>query len=147
MNTTTSLILSCLALIFLVAAIGTRMLRARIREMKARRFHPQSVATSATSAAGFQSLPAIQASDNFKNLFEVPTLFYPLCVGLIATGHASTAFAAAAWAFVMLRIIHSVIQCTHNQVKPRFLAFVASSAVLLGMWTAFALALLFALGR
>lgn len=142
MTPATSLALSCVAMICLISAVGARMLRHRLGEMKVRRIHPQSVATGATSTNTFQSAAAIQASDNFKNLFEVPTLFYPLCIGLIATGHATPAFAIAAWMFVVLRVAHSAIQCTTNKVKVRFAAFAASSFVLFGLWLAFGVVML-----
>ena len=41
---------------------------------------------------------------------------------------------ALSWAFVLLRMAHSFIHCTYNNVRHRFTAYVASSFVLFLMW-------------
>ena len=132
----TSLALACGAMVLLVAAAGLRLFVVRLGEMREKRIHPQQVATSLQVG---ERLHVVQASDNFRNLFEVPVLFYALCAMLIATGHANTMFAAGAWLFVLLRTAHSAIHCTYNKVIHRFAVFVASSILLLGLWVAFVL--------
>ena len=79
-------------------------------------------------------LSQVQASDNFRNLFEMPVLFYAWCAVLLATEHATDEMALAAWAYVGLRVVHSLIQCGPNQVTHRFVAYFLSSLWLLGMW-------------
>jgi hypothetical protein len=39
-----------------------------------------------------------------------------------------------AWGFVILRIVHSIVQCTYNRVMHRFLVYMISSIFLLLMW-------------
>jgi len=73
---------------------------------------------------------------NFRNLLELPVLFYVLCIYLYITGTADGIHVASAWAFVALRVVHSLIHCTSNIVMARFLVYVAG-----------ALALWFMLGR
>ena len=81
-------------------------------------------------------------ANNFKNLFELPVLFYVICLYLYVTGSADTAYLLAAWAFVALRAVHSLIQCTTNIVMHRFAAYMAGAAalwfmVLRAAWQAF----------
>lgn len=71
-----------------------------------------------------------QASNNFKNLFEAPVLFYVVCILVTLFDHVDTMFVYLAWAYVFLRIIHSLIHCTINNVMARFLAYFTSSVVL-----------------
>ena len=67
------------------------------------------------------------ASDNFKNQFEVPVLFYALCFFFIVSGGTTQLIVIAAWVFVIFRIIHALIQLTKNIIFPyRFLAFLIS---------------------
>jgi len=67
------------------------------------------------------------ASDNFKNQFEVPVLFYALCFFFIVSGGTTKVVVIAAWVFVVFRLIHALIQLTKNIIFPyRFLAFLVS---------------------
>ena len=69
-------------------------------------------------------------SNNLKNLFELPVLFYAICLYLYVTGSADTAYVIAAWAFVALRAVHSLIQCTTNVVMHRFVTYMAGAVAL-----------------
>src|SRR5688572_18368973 len=75
----TAIILPVIALVLLTAIVWVRLYVERIRELRQRRIDPQSLMTSALAA---QTMQRVQASDNFKNLFEVPVLFYALCAVL-----------------------------------------------------------------
>jgi hypothetical protein len=69
-------------------------------------------------------------SDNFKNLFEMPVLFYALALYLFATRQVDPIYLAAAWIFVAFRAAHSAVHCTFNRVMLRFYLYaVASIAV------------------
>ncbi|MFL0356904.1 MAPEG family protein [Erythrobacter sp. GH1-10] len=68
-------------------------------------------------------------SHNYSHLMEQPTLFYATVVILALVG-AGAIDVMLAWAYVGLRIIHSLWQATVNKVPVRFLLFVASSAAL-----------------
>jgi hypothetical protein len=70
-------------------------------------------------------------SDNFKNLFEVPVLFYALALYLFATGHVDATYVAAAWIFVAFRALHSAVHCTFNLVMLRFSLYAIST---LAVW-------------
>jgi len=81
-------------------------------------------------------LERVQAADNFKNLFEVPVLFYALSATALALGNIAQWLVIGAWGFVALRYLHSLVQCTYNKVTHRLLAFLSSSLLLVGMWIA-----------
>ncbi len=59
-------------------------------------------------------------SDNLKNLFEVPVLFYFLCLYLYTTQQVDAFYLTCAWLFTFFRILHSVMHCTRNIVIVRF---------------------------
>jgi hypothetical protein len=70
-------------------------------------------------------------SNNFKNLFELPVLFYALCIYLFVTRTVEMADVYAAWTFLGFRVIHSAIHCTINIVIARFAAY---SIAALALW-------------
>jgi hypothetical protein len=71
---------------------------------------------------------------NFMNLLEMPVLFYVVCIAVYVTGMVSPAVLVLAWAFVLLRLIHSLIHLTSNRVVQRLVAFAASNFLLLAIW-------------
>ncbi len=72
-------------------------------------------------------------ANNFRNLFELPVLFYALCLYLHVTGSADGVDVAAAWVFFAFRAVHSAIHCTVNIVILRFAAYFVSSVALFFM--------------
>jgi hypothetical protein len=130
----TSIILPVIALVLLTAVVWVRLYVERIRELKQRRIDPQSLATSASAG---QTMQRVQASDNFRNLFEVPVLFYALCAVLASAQHVSSFFVIGAWVYVALRCIHSFIHLTYNRVMHRFAVYVLSTVILFILWGAF----------
>ena len=134
MSNSTLLIAACLSLVLLTFSIAVRMLYARITEMRAKKIHPQTTATSLQMAA---KLSNVQAADNFKNLFEVPVLFYALMATALATAHWPAWLVGGAWLFVLLRVVHSAIHCTYNKVMHRFPVFGLSFLVIVVLWVAF----------
>ena len=69
-------------------------------------------------------------ANNFKNLLELPVLFYALCLYLYATDNVDFVYVASAWVFLGFRIIHSVVHCTVNIVKLRFASYMLASIAL-----------------
>ena len=80
-------------------------------------------------------------ADNYNHLFEQPTLFYATCLVIAVAGHVDGTAVYAAWAFVILRVVHSLIQSTVNVVVLRFGIFMLSWVALLVLLTREALAL------
>jgi hypothetical protein len=68
---------------------------------------------------------------NYMHLMEQPTLFYAVVLALALAGDRDPGTLAFAWAYVGLRIVHSLVQATVNIVKYRFLLFALASAALL----------------
>lgn len=67
---------------------------------------------------------------NYSHLMEQPTVFYPTVVILAMMGPGALDIALA-WAYVALRIVHSIWQATVNKVPVRFLLFIVSTSALL----------------
>jgi hypothetical protein len=69
-------------------------------------------------------------SDNLKNLFELPTVFYAVVVYLFVTNQVDTAHVGAAWVFFLFRAMHSAVHCTFNFIPLRFVLYVISAGAL-----------------
>jgi hypothetical protein len=135
MTPTVHFVLASFALVLLTFCVGLRLLYVRSMEMREKRVHPQAASTSVQMAAKLQN---VQAADNFRNLFETPVLFYALAALAIATNQSSALLVYGAWAYVLLRIVHSYIHCTYNKVMQRFAAFGAGFVLLVVMWASLA---------
>ena len=57
---------------------------------------------------------------------------------LLITHQANHIQVALAWAYVLLRAVHSVVQIVVRRVPLRFMVYVLSCAVLSAMWIGFA---------
>jgi hypothetical protein len=78
------------------------------------------------------SPPAVSnPSDNLKNLFEIPVLFYALALYLFVTQQVDALYVGAAWVFVVFRVLHSAVHCTVNIVMVRFYLYLVST---LAVW-------------
>ena len=119
------------AMVLLTFVVQVRMYFSRIAEMRRLRIHPQAVATSSRAAERFVDT---RAADNFRNLFELPVLFYAAVGVAFAVGAADGFTLGLAWLFVALRVVHSAIQCSYNKVMHRFYAYLAGSLALLLLW-------------
>jgi hypothetical protein len=67
---------------------------------------------------------------NYNHLHEAPTLFYAVAIVLAYAGHGEGLNVTLAWAYVVLRVVHSLVQATVNKVAVRFALFSLSSLVL-----------------
>ena len=107
----------------------------RIGYIKKHRINPQDMTTPEKGKAllpEYISYPAY----NFSNLFELPIVFYAICLYLYVTGTVDQIYVIAAWVFFVARVLHSIVHCTINRVMWRFKLYVLA-----------ALALWFMLGR
>ncbi len=71
---------------------------------------------------------------NYMNLLELPMLFYVVCVLLYITAGASFPAVCVAWAYVALRVLHSIIHLSYNRVIHRLGVFALSNAALVWLW-------------
>jgi len=124
-----------LGMMLLTAIVWFVMYARRIPAMKKARVPVQ---TYTTPAKVTELLPEAvnYPANNLKNLFELPVLFYGLCLFLYVTNSVDTGLVIAAWLFFAFRVMHSFVQCTSNIVMLRFYLYAAG-----------ALALWFMLGR
>ncbi len=72
-------------------------------------------------------------SHNDNHLMEQPTLFYAVVLALALAAPADTWSVRLAWAYVALRVVHSVYQATINVVLVRSTIFTAYSVVLIAL--------------
>lgn len=78
---------------------------------------------------------------NYMNLLEIPILFYAVTIITYITGTSTPTMVGVAWAFVVLRLLHSFIHLTTNNVMHRLYAFAAGNTLLLVLWILSALAI------
>ena len=125
------LLLPAFAIAGLTFVVMGRMGVERLGQLARERIHPQAVATSAQMAARIKDS---RAADNFRNLFELPVLFYLAIFIGVQQALASPLTVGLAWAFVALRVVHSAIHCSYNKVRHRFLAYITGGLVLVLLW-------------
>ncbi len=85
-----------------------------------------------------------QASNAFRNQFEVPVLYFVLVAFALLTRKADLIFVVLSWVFVLSRLAHAFVHLTSNDVRYRFPAYLVGVVVLLVMWVLFALSIVFA---
>lgn len=69
-------------------------------------------------------------SDNLKNLFELPTVFYAVVLYIFVTNQVDRTYLWAAWGFFLFRALHSAVHCTFNFIPLRFVLYIVSSGAL-----------------
>jgi hypothetical protein len=72
-------------------------------------------------------------AENYNHLMEQPTLFYATALVIALSGDGAYVDLALAWAYVALRIVHSLIQATVNVIPVRFMVFSLASLALLAL--------------
>jgi len=133
--TNEQILLPMLGMIVLTAVVWFVLYARRIPAMRKAR-KPAQVYTTPDKVIELLPEEVSYPANNFKNLFELPVLFYALCLYFYVTATAGTAEVFAAWLFLLFRVAHSAIHCTANIVMARFATYCAA-----------ALALWFMLGR
>jgi hypothetical protein len=116
------------ATIFLTLVVWVYMYIRRIRFITSNNFSAKELTPTVFAQL---SPPAVaNPSDNLKNLFEIPVLFYALVLYLFVTQQVDTIYVTAAWVFVVFRVLHSAVHCTFNLIILRFyLYLIATLAV------------------
>jgi len=71
---------------------------------------------------------------HYKNFFEIPILFYLLCIVLYSINDVSTIDLWIAWLFVIFKFGHSYIRMTSNYVPYRAYSFYGCVIFLLCGW-------------
>ncbi|ANP45011.1 MAPEG family protein [Candidatus Viadribacter manganicus] len=86
------------------------------------------------SKAQMEALPSANVANNYNHLMEQPTLFYAIAFSLQFLGQGDQAInIGLAWLYVVIRIVHSLVQATVNFILLRFLIFMLGSLVLMAL--------------
>jgi hypothetical protein len=126
------LILPVVLMVALTFLVWGRMYYLRLKEIDAAGVDPQSLATRAGTRQVLQR--SLAASDNLENLFEMPVLFYLVIVLALLLLIQDPLLVTLAWMYLLLRVAHSLIHTTYNNVLHRFWVYFSSCAVLFAMW-------------
>ncbi|MEY4720307.1 MAG: hypothetical protein RIQ46_32 [Pseudomonadota bacterium] len=110
------------------------MYATRLPAMGAAKVDPDKLASDPTTTLD-DLLPAkVQwKAHNYNHLHEAPTVFYAVALVLAVIGQGGGLNAQIAWAYVALRIVHSLVQATVNKVMLRFMVFALSSLCLIAL--------------
>ena len=81
-------------------------------------------------------------ADNYNHLFEQPTVFYAVALSLAVVSQGGGFNATLAWAYVALRVAHSLLQALWNNINARFGLFALSALALMALTVNAARALL-----
>ncbi len=73
----------------------------------------------------------LKITNNVRNQFESPVLFYALCFMLWALSSVNAVVLSAAWLYVVLRVVHAIVHTGSNVVPIRKKVFMASTLVLM----------------
>jgi hypothetical protein len=113
------------------------MLVTRFAEFKRLGITPTSIPDGARGVdlEGKAAPGAQWKSHNYNHLMEQPTLFYAVALTLALMNFGSGINYWLAWAYVGLRIVHSLIQCTVNVVRFRLVVFALATICLVGLTT------------
>jgi hypothetical protein len=117
-----------LALIVWTLIVWVWMYATRIPAMQKAKIDPQS----ALHPGSLKELPESVrvVADNYNHLHEQPTVFYALAIYTHLAGPADDLNIQLAWAYVALRVVHSLMQIVVRRVTLRFATFVFGSLVL-----------------
>jgi hypothetical protein len=118
------------ASVFLTLLVWVYMYIRRISFIISRKISPQDLTVPNTLAQ--ISPPYVSnPSDNLKNLFEIPVIFYALVLYLFITKQVDAVYVNAAWVFVAFRVLHSAVHCTFNLILLRFYLYLFAT---LAVW-------------
>jgi len=95
---------------------------------------------------GTETDEMVFTSRNFINIFEMPVLFFTVCILIYVTGKVELYYVVLAWIYVLGRYVHSYIHATSNVVLRRFYVYTATNLVLLAMWVKLAVDIIFVRG-
>lgn len=123
------------AMVLLVFAVWFTLVLRRMSHVKRNPPSREVFASNEAFTRYFQ--PVEMPAANLANLFEMPVLYFALVPLLLITQQASIIQVMLAWAFVLLRAVHSAIHLGRNAIRPRSLVYFVSVAVLMAMWLGF----------
>jgi hypothetical protein len=114
-----------LAMMLLTLVVWIYMYVRRLSFIFSKRLDPKQMTPS--ELARLTPSQVSTPSDNLKNLFEMPTVFYAVVLHIYVTNKVDAVYVAAAWTFFLFRALHSVVHCTFNFIPLRFVLYVISA--------------------
>ena len=105
-------------MMFITLVVWVYMYIRRISFIVSRKLTPKELEPTAFAQISPSSVS--NPSDNLKNLFEIPVIFYTLILYLFVTKQVDAGYVNAAWVFVAFRALHSAVHCTFNLIILRF---------------------------
>jgi len=124
----TAIFAPLLAMMLLTMIVWFYMYSKRIPLIQKSRINPNAL--TAAELARISPPSVSNPSDNLKNLFELPTLFYGLALYLFVVNKVDETYLIAAWGFAAFRVLHSAVHCTVNIVLLRFWLYCISALAL-----------------
>ncbi len=120
-------------MVLLTLAVGVILFTKNINAVKAKAVRVNFFAVYNEEAP----IELLQARDHYKNLFELPVLFYLLVMILYVNQDVTIFDLFLSWTFVVMRFFHSYIRATSNWVPKRSKVFIIGFIVLLIHWIYF----------
>ena len=117
------------ATMLLTLIVWVYMYVRRIHFINSNKINPNHLAVPGTLAR-LSPAAVSNPSDNLKNLFEMPVVFYALALYLFVTSQVDGAYVYAGWTFAAFRVFHSAVHCTFNFVLLRFWLYAVSTVAL-----------------
>ena len=132
MSVIVELLMPVLALICWTLVMWLWMYATRIPAMQKAQIDPDAARHPGTYG---DRMPANVRSvaDNYNHLHEAPTVFYAVAIVLAIVGQGDGFNLWLGWAYVVLRVLHSLVQATINKVAVRFGLFTLSTLVLIAL--------------
>ncbi len=124
-----------IALVGLIFIVFLTMFATRAGHIRANPPGRDTFASGESAMRYFE--PVEMPANNYRNLFEMPVLYFALVPLLLITNQDNWIQVILAWIYVALRAVHSFVHIGPKLVPVRALLFVASAAVLLAMWIGF----------
>ena len=78
--------------------------------------NPQKDAAHTRDLKGLLPAWVERTSDNYNHLFEQPVAFYAVTLSIALINNIDPLMVQLAWAFTIIRIVHSLVQLTVNKV-------------------------------
>lgn len=125
------ILLPVFAQVLLTSVVMILMGRRRIAAAKNKDISLSAFRTMNLTGASEQ---VIATSRNFDNQFQMPMLYLFSVLFTLQLGLADLGYVLLGAAFVLLRIMHTVIHIGSNHVRSRFNVFLLGCAVLWAIW-------------
>jgi len=120
------------AMFFLTLTVLVLLFKARVMATRRKLVSPAYFLTYSTNEREPET--SLAMSRNFTNLFEAPVLFYVVCIAIIVTNAENLILVGLAWAYVIARVIHSLIHTGSNNLPWRIIVYMVSWVFLTALW-------------